>query len=126
MEAWAPERPLIFGTKRKLEEKIVTRNGTRGTAIIVTAEEMIETVAGKTTEMAVTKTAMTPMTSTVEDTTTGIERLQRRSNTRTDSRTHELTTASVPFHTRWRMGNNDVLARWRVFAKFFEQRGAHC
>jgi len=95
LEAWALERPLNFGKKRKLEEKIVTRNGTRGTAMIVTAEEMIETVAGKTTEMAVTKTAMTPMTSTVEDTTTGIERLQRRSNTRTDSRTHELTNSRL-------------------------------
>ena len=56
--------------------------------MIVTAEEMIETVAGKTTEMAVTKTAMTAMTSTVEDTTTGIERLQ---DAATQAPTHELT-----------------------------------
>lgn len=91
MEAWAPERPLIFGTKRKLEEKIVTRSGTRGTAIIVTAEEM-ETVAGKTIEMAVTKTAMTPTTSSVEDTTTGIEKLQ---DAAIQASTHELTNSQL-------------------------------
>lgn len=118
MEAWALERPLNFGKKRKLEEKIVTRNGTRGTAMIVTAEEMIETVAGKTTEMAVTKTAMTPMTSTVEDTTTGIEKLQ-------DAATyaHRLTNSQLLLYHFIHIGgwgNNDVLARWRAFAKFFE------
>jgi translation elongation factor EF-1beta len=94
LEAWAPERPLTFGTKRKLEEKIVMRDGMRGTAIVVTAEEMTETVAGETTETAVTKTAMMLITITVEDTKTDIENLQDAIK---QTSTDELTIASVRF-----------------------------
>ena len=107
MEAWAPERPLISGTKRKLEEKIVMRNGMRGTAIVVTAEEMTETVAGETTETAVTKTAMTPMTITVENTTTGIEKLQDAVR---QASTHELTNSLLLLYEilniYWRMAKH--------------------
>jgi hypothetical protein len=105
LEAWAPERPLSFGRKRKLEEKIVMIDGMRGTAIVMTADEMTETVAGETTETAVTKTALTPMTITVEDTTTGIDNLQDAIR---QASTHLLTNSLLLLHkisdTHWRMG----------------------
>lgn len=70
------------------------RDGMRGTAIVVTAEEMTETVAGETTETAVTKTAMMLITITVEDTKTDIENLQDAIK---QTSTDELTIASVRF-----------------------------